>query len=94
MRLLDGAAADLIAIVFGAVQALGATPEGTVDVAAGFRYALVVGVVCGGLQILRGLAELGKLTNMFPLNVVHGMLAWIGIIIMSKQIHQAGRAEC
>ncbi len=84
---INGAAAGLIAIVYGAVQALGAMPDGTVDVAAGFRYALAVGVICGGLQILMGLGKLGKLTNMFPLNVVHGMLAGIGIIIMSKQIH-------
>jgi MFS superfamily sulfate permease-like transporter len=84
---INGAAAGLIAIVYGAVQAMGAMPDGTVDVAVGFRYALAVGVVCGGLQILMGLAKMGKLTNMFPLNVVHGMLAGIGIIIMSKQIH-------
>jgi len=84
---INGAAAGLIAIVYGAVQELGITPDGTVDVAAGFRYALAVGVVCGGFQILMGLAKMGKLTNMFPLNVVHGMLAGIGIIIMSKQIH-------
>lgn len=84
---INGAAAGLIAIVYGAVQAMGAMPDGTVNVEAGFRYALAVGVICGGLQILMGLAKLGKLTNMFPLNVVHGMLAGIGIIIMSKQIH-------
>jgi MFS superfamily sulfate permease-like transporter len=84
---INGAAAGLIAIVYGAVQAMGAMPDGTVNVEAGFRYALAVGVVCGGLQILMGLAKMGKLTNMFPLNVVHGMLAGIGIIIMSKQIH-------
>ena len=84
---INGAAAGLIAIVFGAVQALGAMPDGTVDVAAGFRYALAVGVVCGFLQIGLGLLRAGKLTNMFPLSVVHGMLAGIGIIIMSKQIH-------
>jgi len=84
---INGAAAGLIAIVFGAVQAMGTMPDGTVDIAVGFKYALAVGVVCGGLQILMGLAKLGKLTNMFPLNVVHGMLAGIGIIIMAKQIH-------
>ena len=84
---INGAAAGLIAIVYGAVQELGIMPDGTVDVAAGFRYALAVGVICGGVQILMGLAKMGKLTNMFPLSVVHGMLAGIGIIIMSKQIH-------
>ena len=84
---INGAAAGLIAIVFGAVQAMGMMPDGTVDIAVGFKYALAVGVVCGGLQIVMGLAKLGKLTNMFPLNVVHGMLAGIGVIIMAKQIH-------
>lgn len=83
----NGAAAGLIVIVYGTVQELSITPDGTVDVVAGFQYALAVGVVCGGLQILMGLAKLGKLTNMFPLNVVHGLLARIGIIILSKQIH-------
>ena len=69
---INGAAAGLIAIVYGAVQELGITPDGTVDVAAGFRYALAVGVVCGGIQILMGLAKMGKLTNMFPLlSLIH-----------------------
>jgi MFS superfamily sulfate permease-like transporter len=51
------------------------------------EYVLAVGVVCDGLQFLMGLSKMDKLTNMFPSNVVHGMLAGIGIIIMSKQIH-------
>ena len=84
---INGPAAGLIAIVFGAVLALGTMPDGTVDVAQGFRYALAVGVVCGVIQIGMGLARLGKLTNMFPLSVVQGMMAGIGVIIMAKQIH-------
>ena len=85
---INGAAAGLIAIVFGAVAALGdGTPGSPEAIASGFRYALAVGVVCGIIQIAMGLAKLGKLTNMFPLSVVHGMLAGIGVIIMSKQIH-------
>jgi MFS superfamily sulfate permease-like transporter len=84
---INGPAAGLIAIVFGAVLALGTMPDGTVDVAQGFRYALAVGVVAGMFQIAMGFARMGKLTNMFPLSVVHGMLAGIGIIIMAKQIH-------
>lgn len=87
---INGPAAGLIAIVYGAVMALGYDPAtGEVDMLAGFRYALAVGVVCGVIQILMGLAKAGKLADMFPLNVVHGMLAGIGIIIMSKQIHLA-----
>ncbi len=85
---INGAAAGLIAIVFGAVAALADVgANGQPDLASGFRYALAVGVICGGLQILMGLAKMGKLTNMFPLSVVHGMLAGIGCIIMAKQIH-------
>ena len=77
---INGAAAGLIVIVLGAVNAFGGGMEG-------FRVALAVGVICGGLQIVIGLMKAGKLTNMFPLQVVHGMLGGIGIIIMAKQIH-------
>jgi len=78
---INGPAAGLIVIVLGAIEALG---EG--DALAGYRYALAVGVVCGGLQILLGLLKAGKMTNFFPLSVVHGMLAGIGVIIMARQI--------
>ena len=78
---INGPAAGLIVIVLGAIEALG---EG--DPLAGYRYALAVGVVCGALQILLGLLRAGKMTNFFPLSVVHGMLAGIGVIIMARQI--------
>lgn len=81
---INGPAAGLIVIVLGAVLALG---DG--DVAVGFKYALAVGVVCGVIQIGMGFARMGKMTNAFPLSVVHGMLAGIGIIVMAKQIHTA-----
>ncbi|MCA1671008.1 MAG: SulP family inorganic anion transporter, partial [Actinobacteria bacterium] len=81
---INGPAAGLIVIVLGAIEALG---EG--DPAAGYRYALAVGVVCGAIQIVLGLVRAGKMTNFFPLSVVHGMLAGIGVIIMSRQIHVA-----
>lgn len=85
---INGAAAGLIAIVFGAVVGLSDIgANGQPDLATGFRYALAVGVVCGGFQVLMGLAKMGKLSNMFPLSVVHGMLAGIGVIIIAKQIH-------
>ena len=79
---INGAAAGLIVIVLGAVNAFGGGVEG-------YRIALAVGVICGGLQIVIGLLKAGKLTNMFPLSVVHGMLAGIGVIVMAKQIHVA-----
>ena len=81
---INGPAAGLIVIVLGAIETLG---EG--DLLAGYRYALAVGVVCGAIQIVLGLLRAGKMTNFFPLSVVHGMLAGIGVIIMSRQIHVA-----
>jgi MFS superfamily sulfate permease-like transporter len=78
---INGPAAGLIVIVLGAIEGLG---QG--DVEAGFRYALAVGVVCGVIQIGLGLLRAGAMTNFFPLSVVHGMLAGIGVIIMARQI--------
>ncbi len=79
---INGPAAGLIVVVLGAVQSLG---EG--DAMAGYRYTLAAIVVASVLQILLGVFKAGRLSSFFPASVVHGMLAAIGIIIMTKQIH-------
>ena len=43
----------------------------------------------GGLQVLIGLFKLGRIAEIFPSTVIHGILASIGIIIFAKQMHVA-----
>lgn len=79
---IKGPAAGLIVIALGAVEELGR--GNTME---GYRLALAAIVVAGVLQIVFGLIRSGVLGDFFPTTTVHGMLAAIGILIVSKQVH-------
>lgn len=79
---IKGPAAGLIVIALGAVQELGGG-----DPVMGYRRAIAIVVVAGVLQALLARLRAGVLGEVFPSAVVHGMLAAIGTIIVSKQAH-------
>lgn len=85
---IKGPAAGLIVIVAGSVAEFSKFAPSQVDASQyGWHLALGAVVVAGVLQVVFGLLKLGKLSDLFPLSAVHGMLAAIGIIIISKQVH-------
>ncbi len=75
-----GPAAGLIVVILSAVDKLGGGEVG-------YHCTLAAIVLAGGLLFLAGVCKAGELGHFFPSSAVHGMLAAIGIIIMSKQIH-------
>ncbi|WPO83056.1 SulP family inorganic anion transporter [Chryseobacterium sp. JJR-5R] len=75
---VSGPAAGLTAIVLTAITDLGA-----------FNIFLCAGIIAGALQLILGFVKAGSISNYFPNNVIEGMLAAIGIIIILKQIPHA-----
>lgn len=76
---INGPAAGLIVVVLTAVERLGGGQMG-------YHATLAAIVVSGLLLFLLGSCKAGELGDFIPATVVHGMLAAIGIIIISKQL--------
>jgi MFS superfamily sulfate permease-like transporter len=75
---VSGPAAGLTAIVLTAITDLGA-----------FDVFLTAVFIAGLLQLALGFIKAGTISNYFPTNVIEGMLAGIGIIIVLKQLPHA-----
>lgn len=81
---IKGPAAGLIVIALGTITDM-KTLAG--DDTTAYQYALAIGVTAGVIQIAFGLLKLGILGDFFPTSAVHGMLASIGVLIISKQVY-------
>ncbi|MHA8053637.1 SulP family inorganic anion transporter [Aquirufa sp. OSTEICH-129A] len=75
---VSGPAAGLTIIVANAILDIGS-----------FSGFLVVVILAGIIQVILGLAKMGKLGSFFPSSVIRGMLVAIGIVIILKQIPHA-----
>ncbi len=75
---VSGPAAGLAAIVLVAITDLGA-----------FNIFLCAVIIAGIFQLILGFLKAGSIANYLPSNVIEGMLAGIGIIIILKQIPHA-----
>jgi MFS superfamily sulfate permease-like transporter len=76
---INGPAAGLIVVILGSVDRLGGGLTG-------YHCALAAILVSGLALTISGFLRCGKLGDLAPSSVVHGMLAAIGLIIMIKQI--------
>jgi MFS superfamily sulfate permease-like transporter len=75
---VSGPAAGLTAIILTAITDLGA-----------FDIFLTAVFIAGLIQLVLGFIKAGSISNYFPTNVIEGMLAGIGIIIILKQLPHA-----
>lgn len=72
---VSGPAAGLSTIVAASIISLG-----------DYKLFLLAVIVAGLFQVILGILKLGVIANYFPSSVIKGMLASIGIILISKQI--------
>ncbi len=79
---ITGPGNGLVIVLLGAITALGGG-----DMYQGYLFTLAAIVVSGGLMLILGFLKLGRLADFFPASAIQGMLAAIGIGILSKQFH-------
>ncbi|HQS83395.1 MAG TPA: SulP family inorganic anion transporter [Alphaproteobacteria bacterium] len=79
---IKGPAAGLIVITVGAVEQLGAG-----NLQLGYERTLAVCAIAAILQIIIAWMKKASLAEILPPSVIHGMLAAIGVIIISKQAY-------
>lgn len=72
---VSGPAAGLTTLVAASIVSFG-----------DYKIFLLTVIVAGLFQLLLGLLKLGVIANYFPSSVIKGMLAAIGLILISKQI--------
>jgi len=75
---VSGPAAGLTAVVLSSIMQLGS-----------FEVFLLALVIAGALQLIAGIAKAGFVAEYIPSNIIKGLLAAIGIILILKQIPHA-----
>jgi carbonic anhydrase len=79
---ITGPGNGLVIVVLGAITTLGGG-----DMYQGYLYTLAAIVISGVLLMLLGFLKMGRLADFFPASAIEGMLAAIGLGILSKQFH-------
>src|SRR5689334_13861800 len=72
---VSGPAAGLTTLVAASIITLG-----------NYQVFLLAVIIAGAFQVLLGLFKLGSIANYFPSAVIKGMLAAIGLLLITKQI--------
>jgi carbonic anhydrase len=75
---VSGPAAGLTAVVLAAISQLGS-----------FQIFLLAVIIAGTIQVVAGIAKGGFIANYIPSNVIKGLLAAIGIILILTQLPHA-----
>lgn len=79
---ITGPGNGLVIVLLSAITTLGGG-----DLYQGYLFTLAAIVCSGLLMILLGFLKMGRLADFFPATAIEGMLAAIGIGILSKQFH-------